>query len=874
MVKEALTPAMRQWFEVKDRYPDHVLMFRMGDFYEMFYEDAKTASRVLDIALTSRNKDSEAPVPLAGIPYHALTGYLAKFVRANYKVAICEQLEDPKKAGKVVKRGVTRVVTAGVAVEPETLDEKSHNYLMSLVRDGGRWGFAVAELTTGEFTVGLFTDEKRMISEIVRREPAEIVVPSSLNGSEDLQKLVKSLGAPLISYINDEMFDIDSAAASLDIQFPEDKVADMDREKLGPALSAAGGALGYLLDTQMCELGHVNKLKIFSGDEFMVMDETAKRNLELTTSLREQKKRGSLLWLLDQTVTAMGARLLKQWLLYPLLSPSKIRRRHAAVETLVTESVKRGEIRDLLSKTHDLERLCGRISMAVCNARDLIALKTSLVILPTLRSLLTEFTDPLLTDSGRNLDDLGDIRDLVEQSIDEEPPLSLRDGGFIKEGCNEQLDELRNISRSGKRYLSDMEAAERKRTGIPKLKIGYNRVFGYYIEISNVFKDKAPEEYIRKQTLVNAERYITQELKEYEEKVLNAQERIQELEYKLFSEIRERIAREVARIQKTARVQAALDVLCNFAELAESNNYVRPVIDDSDIIEIEEGRHPVVEKTNPGERFIPNETFLDCNESQLLIITGPNMAGKSTFIRQVALITLMAQIGSFVPAKSARIGVVDRIFTRVGASDNLARGESTFMVEMKETAGILSEATNKSLIVLDEIGRGTSTFDGLSIAWAVTEHLHDNPKVRARTLFATHYHEIVDIAREKTRIKNFNIGIIERDDTLVFLHRILPGSANRSYGIQVAKLAGLPEEVIERAKEILANLESAELDEIGRARISRRQGAATPKGQLSLFSPSRPSPVVEELKRIDPMRLSPLEALNVLVSLKDKVDKG
>ncbi len=866
---------MQQWFDMKSRYPDHVLMFRMGDFYEMFYEDAETASRVLDIALTCRNKGSEAPVPLAGIPYHALTGYLSKFVRANYKVAICEQLEDPKKTKKLVKRGVTRVVTAGVAIEPETLDEKSHNYLMCVVRDQERWGFAVAELTTGDFTLGSFSDENRMVSEINRREPAEIVAPASLNESEHLEKLVKALATPLISYLDDEVFDLDAAVASLDIQFPEDKVGNMDREKFGPALRAAGGALNYLLSTQMCELGHINKLKIFSGDEFMVMDETAKRNLELTSSLREGKKRGSLLWLLDQTVTAMGARLLKQWLLYPLLSPSEIRRRHAAVETLVTESVKRGEICDLLRQTHDLERLCGRISMAIGNARDLIALKTSLVILPALRSHLANFTNPLLAELGKNLDDLGDIRDLIEQSIEDEPPLTLREGGILKDGYNPELDDLRAISRSGKRYLSDMEAAERQRTGISKLKIGYNRVFGYYIEIGHAHKDKVPDEYIRKQTLVNAERYITPELKEYEEKVLNAQDRIHEIEYNLFGEIRKRIADEVARIQKTARVLATLDVLANFSMLAETNNYVRPIIDDSDILEIDEGRHPVVEKANPGERFIPNDTLLDTGESQLLIITGPNMAGKSTYIRQVALITLMAQIGSFVPARSARIGVVDRIFTRVGASDNLARGESTFMVEMKETASILSEATRRSLIVLDKIGRGTSTFDGLSIAWAVTEYLHDNPRLQSRTLFATHYHEIVDIAREKTRVKNFNIGIIERDDTLVFLHRILPGSANRSYGIQVAKLAGLPDEVIERAKEILANLENTELDEIGRARIGRQRGVSAPsKGQLSLFGPTRPSPVEEELKRIDPMRLSPLEALNMLIALKDKVDKG
>ncbi|MCB9478929.1 MAG: DNA mismatch repair protein MutS [Deltaproteobacteria bacterium] len=871
------TPAMRQWFEVKDRYPDHVVLFRMGDFYEMFYEDAKRASELLDLTLTSRGKDSGNPIPLAGIPFHALTGYLPKLVSAGVKVAICEQTEDPKQAKGVVKREVTRVVTAGVSIEPETLDERNPNYLMGVVREGKRWGFTIAELTTGEFLCGGYVDDEKMVAEIVRREPAEIVVPQGLADDERFTALVKQAGGRMVNQLPDESFDLDDAVASLSVQFPEDAVDQMDRKKLGATLRSAGGVLRYLLDTQLRELGHINRLRVFKGDEFMVVDETAKRNLELVASMREGGRRGSLLGLLDETVTAMGARLLKQWVLYPLLSVDDIDRRLDAVDNLKKRAVMRIDLRDRLQRVHDLERLCSRISLAVCNARDLVSLSTSLEMLPSLKALLAEFTAPMIADLVAGFDDLGDVRAFIHAAVDEEPPLTVREGNMIRDGYNAELDDLRAISRKGKGYLSDLEARERERTGIGSLKVRYNKVFGYYLEISNTHKDKVPDDYIRKQTLVNAERYITPELKEYEDKVLTAQDRITALEYDLFVEVRERVAAEVTRIQAAAQMIATLDVLSTFAHLAETHDYVRPEMDESDCLEIRDGRHPVVERTNPGERFIPNDCVLDTKSAQIAIITGPNMAGKSTYIRQIAVIALMAQVGSFVPAKKARIGVIDRVFTRVGASDNLARGQSTFMVEMSETAEILRHATKRSLIILDEIGRGTSTFDGLSIAWAVTEYLHDTPGVQAKTLFATHYHELVDLARTKARVKNFNVKIIERNDDLVFLHRIVEGSTNRSYGIQVARLAGLPQDVIERAKEILHNLESGELDELDRPRLAvdpaEPRGAA--KGQLGLFAAGsgKAGKLADEVRALDPISLTPIEALNALAKLKAMLDE-
>ncbi|MCC6157991.1 MAG: DNA mismatch repair protein MutS [Deltaproteobacteria bacterium] len=877
MSKMQLTPAMRQWYEVKQRYPDHLVLFRMGDFYETFYEDAERASKLLDIALTSRAKEADQPIPLAGVPFHALNGYLSKLVRAGVKVAICEQVEDPKAAKGLIKREVTRVVTPGVALESETLDERANNYLMGIVRDRDRWGFTIAELTTGEFLMGHFVDDQKLVAEIVRREPAEIVAPESLREDAALTAVIKAAGVGMVSWLRDDAFALETALASLDVQFPEDKIRDMDADKLGPALRTAGGVLSYLLETQLRELGHINRLRVFTDEQFMVVDETTKRNLELVSSMREGGRRGSLLGLLDETVTAMGARLLRQWILYPLLSVKEIARRHDAVESLFRAPVSRRALRELLSRIADLERLAGRISLAACNARDLVSLRTSLEMLPQVRGRLADFDAPLLTEMARQLDDLHDVRELVDAAIDDEPPITLRDGGLIKAGWNAELDDLRAIERDGKSYLSEMEARERERSGIGSLKIRYNSVFGYYIEISNAHKDRIPIDYTRKQTLVNAERYITEELKIYEEKVLTARDRIVDLEYTLFGAVRERVAAEVTRIQATAARLATLDVLATFAELAEANAYVKPAIDESDRIDISEGRHPVVERTNPGERFVPNDTILDPEGDQILVITGPNMAGKSTYIRQVALVVLMAQIGSFVPAREARIGVVDRIFTRVGASDNLARGQSTFMVEMMETAHILREATAKSLVILDEIGRGTSTFDGLSIAWAVTEYLHDVPERRAKTLFATHFHELVDIGRERKRVRNYNIGIIERDDRLIFLHRILPGGTNRSYGIQVARLAGLPDPVVSRAKEILANLEKGELDEIGRARLAHHaaEDGNGRRGQLQLFAatPAR-SPMEDELRALDTNGLTPLQALQFLCELKARIERA
>ncbi|MBZ0272558.1 DNA mismatch repair protein MutS [bacterium] len=875
---DSFTPAMRQWAEVKARYPEHIVMFRMGDFYEMFYEDAEIAARLLDLALTARDKNSKNPVPLAGIPYHALTGYLARLVRANVRVAICEQIEDPKTAKGVVKRAVTRVVTAGVALEPETLDERAPNYLMGLTRDGERFGFAFADLSTGEFLVGAIADAARVAAEIARREPAEIVCPAPLREDAGLAALLAQADAAMVTWTDGDAFDPGRARAKLAEQFPEAGIDRMDDARLGPALASAGGVLAYLLETQLRDLPHVNRLSVFSGDEFMIVDETAKRNLELVASLREGGRRGSLLGVIDDTVTPMGARLIRQWLLYPLLDVEKIVARHDAVEELSARVVERDELLGLLRGVHDLERLCGRISLAACNARDLVLLRESLGILPRLGSLLATFSCALVKTLADDYDDLADVRGLLERAIEDEPPFSIREGGMIRTGHDAELDDLRKIAREGKGYLADLEARERERTGINKLRVSYNRVFGYYIEISHAHRASVPDDYIRKQTLVNAERYITPELKEYEEKVLTAQERIVEREFELFSRVRDEVDREIARIQAAAHLLATLDVLISFSRVAETHGYCRPQVDGGDAIVISDGRHPVVERLTAGERFVANDTRLDAGQ-RLLIITGPNMAGKSTYIRQVALIVLLAQVGCFVPAREAKIGVVDRIFTRVGASDNLARGQSTFMVEMSETADILRNATDRSLIVLDEIGRGTSTYDGLSIAWAVTEYLHDTPGKRAKTLFATHYHELVDLARERDRVKNFNVSILERDENLIFLHRIVAGGASRSFGVQVARLAGLPDAVVTRANEILKNLESIELDEFGHAKLAApRESAEAARGQLTFFAPAArppaPSAVERELALLDPENMTPMQALAALAALKGMLKRS
>ena len=869
-----ITPMMRQYLDIKAQYPDHILMFRMGDFYEMFFEDAERASKILDIALTSRShKAAGEKIPLCGVPYHALTTYLSKLIKGGVKVAICDQVEDPRQAKGLVKRAVTRVVTPGLVIDTDDmLDEKSNNFLMGIWLADDAQGFCLCDLSTGEFRVGQTASLDALGDEMVRAEPAELVLPDELENDPRVTRLLQALPGRFLTYQSAAAFDLDTAVAALQEQFPR---FAPQAEELGPALRAAGATLHYLRITQKRELAHLREITIDRADSFLVLDETAKRNLELTANLRDGTRRDSLLDVLDRTGTAMGARLLKRWICYPLVQTEPITRRHEAVGELVESPANRERLSDAMEAIHDLERLAAKIGLASCNARDLVALRASFTALPAFQDALTSFGSRLLVELSTRLDLLADMRDLLAAAIEDEPPITVREGGLIRTGYDPRVDELRHIARSGRGIVAEIEARERQRTGIGNLKVRYNNVFGYYIEISKANQHLAPADYVRKQTLVNAERFITPELKEIEEKILTAQDKLNDLEYDLFVAIRDTVSGEVARIQQSAKVVAQVDVLSCFARVAETRGYCRPTLGDDDRLDITDGRHPVVEVSFKQERFVPNDTQLNTRDHRLLLITGPNMAGKSTYIRQVALITVMAQMGSFVPAGACHIGVVDRVFTRVGASDNLARGQSTFMVEMTETADILKNATRRSLIVLDEVGRGTSTFDGLSIAWAVAEFIHDEKNVGARTLFATHYHELTDLARTLPGIANYNIAVKEWNEEILFLRKIVPGATSRSYGIQVARLAGLPQPVIDRAKEVLANLEDAEFDEVGHVRLAETaHDKQRPKtGQLSLFGAPQPSAVEEEIRALDVDGLTPLEALATLARLQGKLKK-
>ncbi|MDP8222395.1 MAG: DNA mismatch repair protein MutS [Candidatus Lernaella stagnicola] len=867
-----LTPMIRQYLDIKSQYPGHILLFRMGDFYEMFFEDAEIAAKILDIALTSRShKSAGERIPLCGIPYHALSSYLAKLVRAGRKVAICDQIEDPRQAKGIVKRAVTRVVTPGLVIgSDDLLDEKDNNYLMGVYLADDEYGFCLCDLSTGEFRIGQHESLEDLADEWVRAEPAEIILPEGLQDDPRVAQLQQALPGRFLTFQSPDTFDLDDARARLTEQFPRFEPND----ELAPAMCAAGATLIYLQMTQKRELAHLREIIVDRSGAFLVLDEAAKRNLELTANLRDGGRRDSLLAVLDETRTAMGARLLKRWITYPLVQPEPIRGRLDAVAELVQRRADREALGEAMETIHDLERLAGKIGLASCNARDLVSLRVSLARLPDLQAALAVFESPLLRELVESLDLLEDIRGLLDNAIDDEPPITVREGSLIKSGYDEQVDELRHIARSGRGIIAEIEQRERQRTGVTSLKVRYNNVFGYYIEVSKANLHLVPEDYTRKQTLVNAERFITPELKEIEEKILTAQDKLSELEYDLFTQVRQIVADQVERIQTSARVVAQVDVLACFALLAETRGYCKPTVGPDDTLDIKDGRHPVVEVAFKEERFVPNDAFLDIGDNRLLLITGPNMAGKSTYIRQVALIVVMAQMGSFVPASSCHVGVVDRVFTRVGASDNLARGQSTFMVEMTETADILRNASRRSLIVLDEVGRGTSTFDGLSIAWAVAEFIRDEQHVGARTMFATHYHELTDMARTLPGVRNFNISVKEWNDDILFLRKIVPGATSRSYGIQVARLAGLPPQVIDRAKEVLANLEAVEYDEVGHARIAKRQSEeGKPKtGQLQLFA-GAPSPVEEEIRAMDLDGLTPLEALRALVRLQEKCKK-
>lgn len=820
------TPLMRQYLEIKSDYQDAILFFRLGDFYEMFMEDAVLASRVLGITLTSRNKGEENSVPLCGIPYHSSQTYIAKLIGAGHKVAICEQVEDPKTAKGIVKREVVKVVTPGLVTDIDTLDPKQNNYLLAIIEGDSRFGVAHVDITTGEFRVTEVDGIPQVESELGSLCPREILLVDSEAGRQLGKQLANQLNGIMCNHVPEWVCEADYAIDQLKTFFGVSGLQSFGCHDLAAAQTAAAAVLYYLQQTQKDELRHIRSLQTYHTQSFMLLDETTRRNLELTATLQDGKKHGSLLGVLDRTVTAMGGRTLRHWIHYPLIDHQEIVHRQQAVGALVDESLVRMDLIEALDGVYDLERLNSKIAMASANAKDLLALRTSLEKLPCIDDLLSSFQTPYLKALRDQIDLLPELVSLLEEAIVDDPPFVLRDGGLIRDGYNADLDELRMISREGKGWIAALEQQERERTGIPTLKVKFNKVFGYFIEVTHRNLDRVPEDYQRKQTLTNAERFITPGLKEYEAKVLNADERMVELEYSLFQQVRLKASAEGPRVQRSADALAALDALLSLADLAHERNYVRPILDDSGVIKIDGGRHPVVERMPLKEAFVPNDVELDTDSNQLLIITGPNMAGKSTFMRQVALTTLMAQLGSFVPADAAHIGVVDRIFTRVGASDNLAKGESTFMVEMNETANILRHATNRSLIILDEIGRGTSTFDGVSIAWAVAEYLHDNSKVAAKTLFATHYHELTDLALTRKRIKNFNVAVKEWNDQIIFLRKIVSGGASRSYGIQVGRLAGLPDEVISRAKEILKNLEAGEYVNSGEPRLGEGRNKA------------------------------------------------
>ncbi len=865
------TPLMNQYHKIKEKQPDTILLFRVGDFFETFEEDAKTASKVLGITLTRRANGSAGDVPLAGFPFHAIDTYLPKLVRSGYRVAVCEQMENPKFVKGIVKREVIEVVTPGVALNDKLLDHKKNNYLAAIFIKENTTGISFCDISTGEyFTYEVPLTELRAQIELIN--PAEILYQKK--DKEFLSDLLNKLNLNIrLSKIDDWIFNIDYSKDILIAHFKTVNLKGFGIENLSAGIIAAGVVLHYLQETQKVNLTHINKIAKYNPSDYMLLDFATKRNLEITYSYQEGSREGSLISILDKTETAMGGRMLKNWISAPLRKLEPILKRQQCVEEFSLNKNLRQKILNDLKEIGDLERLISKICTGRANPREIVALKFSLQRIPAIKESLNEVKSPVLIQLNNQLLPLTKLAEKINLAITDSPPLNIADGGVIKRGFSVELDELRDLSINAKSWIANLQKSERERTGISSLKVSFNKVFGYYIEISNANKDKVPEDYLRKQTLVNGERYITPELKTYEDKILNAEEKIIELESQLFSEIRLEAASEAEAIQLNAKLIAMLDCYISLAECADQYNYVKPVLDESDNIEIVDGRHPVVERIlKPGEKFTPNNCHLNNTDSQIIILTGPNMAGKSVFIRQIGLIVLLAQMGSFVPAKSARIGLTDKIFTRVGASDNITAGESTFLVEMQETANILNNATEKSLILLDEIGRGTSTFDGISIAWAVTEYLHDYPEVSAKTLFATHYHELNEMATLFPKIKNFKVEVREYGDKVIFLHKVTAGGADYSYGIQVAQMAGLPEFVTNRAKQILENLEAKELTpvEIKKARIAKLK--QSDEAQFSLFEIKDDS-LRKEISDIELNSLTPIEALNKLNELKKKIEK-
>lgn len=859
-----LTPMMERYLEVKHQNPGTLLLFRMGDFYELFYEDAEIAARILGITLTSRDKNSSNPIPMAGFPHHSLDSYLYKLIHAGYRAAICDQVEDPKKAKGMVKREVTRVITPGTLTDDALLDPHENNFLASIYFGKSDIGLAWLELSTGRFLTSNTTAE-HLVDELARIHPAECIFAE---GNTALQNAIGHLDTMLTERPS-WTFAEDECEKLLLTHFGTKTLEGFNLEQGTPAITAAGALLEYVQETQRSAIPHINQIEPYERGDRLLIDEATRRSLELTRTIREGKREGSLISVLDETVTSMGARLLNDWIANPLTSLDEIQKRHDSVEEISQNPVLCNDVREQLSKTYDLQRLTARIATGRASARDLSFLAQTLALLPKLKAKLSGRKADLLQSLEAGIDLCAEVRNEIETMIVEDPPLTLNEGGVIRSGFSDELDELRSLSKGGKEWIASYRNEESERVGIPHLKVGYNKVFGYYLEVSAAHADKVPEHYIRKQTLKNQERYITPELKEYEEKVLKAEERAIELEQTMFDTLREKVAKEATRTQRTAEVLAQIDVLFGLAHLATHAGYTRPEMTTDPVLDIRESRHPVLDRLQPSGEFVPNDVLLGEPYGRVQIITGPNMAGKSTYIRQAALLTLMAQIGSFIPASEARIGIADRIFARVGASDELSKGQSTFMVEMTEAARILNSASDRSLVILDEIGRGTSTYDGISLAWSMTEFLHD--QIKARTLFATHYHELTELTQTLKQASNWNVAVHEQDGEIVFLHKIVEGSANKSYGIHVARLAGIPDQVIQRANQILSTLEKDHFDDSGQTTIPPRKQKKSMHQQLSLFG-NAPHPVLDEIRDLNVDEMTPLAALEELYRIREQLN--
>ena len=863
------SPMMQRYLETKEEYKDCILFYRLGDFYEMFFEDAITASRELELTLTGKDCGQEERAPMCGIPHHAAEIYVSRLINKGYKVAICEQLEDPKTTKGIVKRGVIRVVTPGTLVESNMLEERKNNYIMSIYKTGIYFGISICDISTGEFYSAEIKDNNNfpiLLDEIARYTPSELVINSMMaNCLDEMNKIKERFENVYITKFNDKFFS--EELNNINLRFNvvdnnERKIENLAEKKL--ALSSINALVQYIEDTQKTSLDHINKITIYNLSKYMALDINARRNLEITEKTRDKSKKGTLLWVLDKTSTSMGGRLLRRWLNDPLVDVNEINRRLNAVKELKDDIILRGEVIENLKKVYDIERLAGKMAYGNANARDMVTLKNSLFKLPEVKQILKNCKSDLLKGLYEKLDELQDIYQLIEKSIVEDPPMTIKDGGIIKLGYDEEIDKLKTAQTEGKTWLVQLEAEEKEKTGIKNLKIGFNKVFGYFIEVTKSYLDQVPDRFIRKQTLTNAERYITEDLKNLENQILGAEEKVINLEYNAFVEIREEISKNVTRLQTTSEVISSLDVLTSFAQVAEDFNYCMPEVDSSGTIDIKNGRHPVIEKILGEGVFVENDTFLDRGDNRLSIITGPNMAGKSTYMRQVALITLMAQCGSFVPAESANIGVVDKIFTRVGASDDLSMGQSTFMVEMMEVATILKEATPNSLVILDEIGRGTSTYDGLSIAWAVAEYIADKQKCGAKTLFATHYHELTELENKIEGIKNYSIAVKEKGEDIIFLRKIVRGGTDESYGIHVARLAGVPKVVTQKANEILRSLEKKNI------LTGKKQDKKQVEGQFDMYN-YKLAEIAHEIDKVNLNELTPIDALNTLVRIKEKI---